>query len=184
MENYSLAPDEGIIIQYNGAYHNGNRSEIILTNQNLICVETNVKLFRKDTYNVVKFPVRQIKVINGQAQASVMKDGGEWTLQVLMKNGTERFKFSSGNFDSIKKKQEANKWVEQISLLLTGKSAEKPVDTSLIGNVKNVLGSIGINKKEKEPENVTVKCIGCMAPLAGQRGQTVRCKYCDTEQTL
>lgn len=183
MANYSLAANEGIIIQYDGVSHNKKRSEIVLTNQNLICVETNSGMF-KTTYNVLKFPVNQIKVVNGQAQVSVIKDGSDWTLQVLLKNGTEKFKFSGEFYELIKKKQEADKWVEQISLLLTGKSAENITDTTLMGGVKNVLGSIGINVKQKKPENVTSKCIGCMAPLSGQQGQTICCKYCDTEQTL
>mgnify|MGYP003192449862 CR=1 FL=1 len=164
MANYSLAANEGIIIQYDGVYHNRKRSEIVLTNQNLICVEANNGMF-KTTYNVLKFPVNQIKVVNGQAQISVIKDGGDWTLQVLLKNGTEQFKFSG-------------------ELLLTGKSAENITDTTLIGGVKSVLGTIGINVKSKKAENITSKCIGCMAPLSGEHGQTVRCKYCDTEQTL
>ena len=183
MANYSLAANEGIIIQYDGVFHNRKRAEIVLTNQNLICVETNSGMF-KTTCNVLKFPVNQIKVVNGQAQASVIKDGGYWTLQVLFKNETEKFKFSGEFYELIKKKQEADKWVEQISLLLTGKPAENITDTTLMGGVKSVLGSIGINVKSKKSENITSKCIGCMAPLSGEHGQTIRCKYCDTEQTL
>lgn len=183
MVNYSLAANEGIIIQYDGVSHNGKQAEIVLTNQNLICVETNRGMF-KTTYNVLKFPVNQIKVVNGRAQVSVIKDEGHWTLQVLLKNGVEMFKFSGEFFELIKKKQEANKWVEQISLLLTGRAAENITDTTFMGGVKNALGSIGINVKSKKSENITSKCIGCMAPLSGERGQTVCCKYCDTEQTL
>lgn len=156
MENYSLAPNEGIIIQYDGVYHNRKFSNIVLTNQNLICVETNGGIF-KTTYNELKFPVNQIKVVNGQAQASVIKDGDDWTLQILFKSGTEKFKFSCDLFEKLKKKQEADKWVEQISLLLTGKSASNITDTSLIGGLKNVLGAVGINTKTKQPENVTAK---------------------------
>lgn len=183
MEKYSLAPNEGIIIQCDGVNHNGKNSELVLTNYNLICAEANIGIFRT-TYNVIKFPVNQIKIINGQAQASVIKDGDDWTLQVLMKNSTEKFKFWGEFYERIKKKQEAERWVEQISLLLTGVHAQKSADTTLVGGIKNVLGSIGINVKEKTPEYVTTKCIGCMAPITGQKGQTVRCKYCDTEQTL
>lgn len=183
MADYSLGSSEGIILQYDGVYHNRKLSEIVLTNQNLICIEANRGVF-KTTYNTLKYPVNQIKVVNGQAQASVIRDGDDWTLQVLMKNGTEKFRFSGEFYERLKKKQEADRWVEQISLLLTGKSAENIADSSLVGGVKNVLGSIGINVKAKRPENVTAKCIGCMAPLSGQQGQTVRCKYCDTEQTL
>lgn len=183
MANYSLAPNEGIIIQYDGVYHNHKRSEIILTNQNLICVETNSGIF-KTTYNVIKFPVNQIKVVNGQAQASAVKDGDNWALQILLINGTEHFCFYSEFFDRIKKKQEINKWIEEISILLTGKSAGNITDTSFMGEMKNVLGAVGINVKTKQPQKITTKCIGCMAPLSGQQGQTVHCRYCDTEQTL
>ncbi len=183
MVNYNLAPNEGIIIQYDGVYHNDKHSEIILTNQNLICVETNSGIF-KTTYNVLRFPVNQIKVINGQAQASIIKDGSSWVLQILFRNGTEKFEFHYDLFDRVKKKQEADNWVEQISILLTGESAANITDNSLMGGLKNVLGSVGINVKTKQPKNVTAKCIGCMAPLSGQQGQTVYCKYCDTKQTL
>lgn len=183
MSNLDLAPNEGIIIQYDGVYHNKKDSEIVLTNMNLICVEKNMGLF-KTTYNVVKFPVNQIKIVNEQAQASVLKDGTDWVLQILMKNGTEKFTFVCDLLQGFKKKQEADKWVEQISLLLTGKSATNITDTSIVGGLKSVLGSVGIKVKPKEVEQVTTKCIGCMAPLSGQKGQTVRCKYCDTEQTL
>lgn len=184
MANYNLAPNEGIIIQYDGVYHNEKESEIILTNQNLICIEENSALFKKTTYNVLKFPLNQIKVVNGQAQASVIKDDSGWILQILLKTSTEDFKFSCALFDRLKKKQEANNWVEQISLLLTGKSASNITDTSLMGKLKKYFEPLGINVKPKQSKNITIKCIGCMAPISGQQGQTICCKYCDTEQTL
>ncbi len=183
MANYSLAPNEGIIIQYDKVYHNRKDSEIVLTNQNLICVETNNGLF-KTTHNVLKFPTNQIKVVNGQAQVFAFKNNSSWVLQVLFKNGTEKFEFPCDLFEQFKKKQEVDKWVEQISLLLTGKSADNISDTSLMGGLKNVFGAVGINLKSKQPQNITAKCIGCMAPISGQQGQTVCCRYCDTEQTL
>ena len=136
MTNDCLAPNEGIIIQYDGVYHNRKHSEIILTNYNLICIETNNGIF-KTTYNTFKFPLNQIKVVNGQAQVSVIKDGEDWVLQILMKNGVEKFCFSCEFFERTKRKQEADKWVEQISLLLTGKSAANITDMSLIGGIKN-----------------------------------------------
>lgn len=183
MENFNLAPNEGIIIQYENVCHNRKRAELVLTNHNLICVEASSGVF-KTTYNTIKFPVNQIKVVNGQVQVSAVKDGDDWALQVLLRNGTEQFTFPSDFFDRLKKKQEINRWIDQISLLLTGKSAENVTDTTVVGEMKNFLGSVGINVKTKQPQNVTVKCMGCMAPLSGQQGQVVRCKYCDTEQTL
>lgn len=103
MANYDLSPNEGIIIQYDGVYHNRKHSEIVLTNQNLICIEANKGMF-KTTYNTLKFPVDQIKIINGEAQASVIKNGDDWVLQVLFRNGIENFEFSCDFFERFKKK--------------------------------------------------------------------------------
>lgn len=50
-------------------------------------------------------------------------------------------------------------------------------------------GTLGIKSKSKatnEPVRVTKKCIGCMSPtpLTGTKGQSIRCRYCDTDQIL
>ena len=37
---------------------------------------------------------------------------------------------------------------------------------------------------KKNASAVTIKCMGCRAPLSGNAGETMRCKYCDIEQTL
>ena len=34
------------------------------------------------------------------------------------------------------------------------------------------------------PVHATCRCIGCMAPLSGVRGQKATCSYCDTEQVI
>lgn len=183
MGNYSLSPNEGIIARCDGVFHNRKRSEIILTNQNLICVESNDGIF-KSKHNEFKYPVNQIKVVDGQAQVFVIKDNEVWTLQVLMKNGTENFRFVDSLIDRIKKKQEADNFAGQISLLLTGKKSEPSAETSFSAGVKGILGAVGINIPVKDTENVTIRCSGCRASLSGQKGQTVKCKYCDTEQTL
>ncbi len=191
MADFNLASNEGIIIQYEGACHNEKECEIALTNQNLICVEHIEKLFKATTYNTIKIPLNSIKVINGKAQASVINSDGEWVLQVLLKNGVEKFEFL-GESNSKKNKKIADEWAEQISLVLTGKPIENTTDTSLVGGLiggvvggaKNILSTVGINIRPKTPTNITIRCIGCLAPMSGQQGQKVCCKYCDTEQTL
>ncbi len=183
MSNYSLAPNEGIILQCDGVNHDHKCSELVLTNQNLICVETNSGLFKKTTYNVIKFPIRQIKVVNGQVQAFASKDGN---LQIFFFNGEEIFLLPNQKplKGFLQGKSTADEWVEQINLVLTGNPVSDSSDDSLLGGIKKTLGSVGINFKAKSPDKLTAKCIGCMAPISGLRGQTVRCKYCDTNQTL
>ncbi len=35
-----------------------------------------------------------------------------------------------------------------------------------------------------EKKRVTVRCFACRAPLTGEVGEVVKCRYCDTEQTI
>lgn len=186
MEKFNLAPNEGIILRYDEVLHNGKGSEIVLTNLNLICIEANKAIF-KTTYNVLKYPIGQIKVVGGKPQVAVVKNKDGLFLNVLLVTGMEKFEFPCDLFEGIVKKKKADEWVEQINILLTGNHSANNTDNSFMNNVKKTLGSVGINIKTKEDEstrNITTKCIGCRAPLSGKQGQTVRCKYCDTEQTL
>lgn len=82
MDHYDLAPNEGIILRHEGAYHNqkfvpanssGKSSELLLTNLNLIFIESKIKMF-KPVYTVLKFPLNQIKIVNGQVQAFNFKE--------------------------------------------------------------------------------------------------------------
>lgn len=186
MANYTLSQNEGIILQCDTVMHNRKQSELILTNQNLICVESKPG-FLKTTYNETKYPLNQIKVVNGQAQVFAnSKSFTDSTLQVhFINNQVEEFGFLMNSFEFFKGNSAANDWVKQINYLLTGNEINNEKESSIIGNIKNALGTVGIKThNNKQPENVTIKCIGCMAPLSGKKGQTVRCKYCDTKQTL
>lgn len=178
---YALEANEGIVLQYDGVYHNKKKAEIVLTNRNFVCIE---KLKGRNNYNVIKYPISQIKVIDGQAKVSVIKDDGDYVLQVQFKTGTEQFSFVCDLFERIKIKQVVNKWTQEISVLLTGQIPENDEENAFVGAVKSTLNSFGVNTKSRESENITKKCIGCMAPITGKKGQTVRCKYCDTNQTL
>ena len=183
MYDLNLSANEGIILQFEGSIHNRKRADIVLTNMNVICVEYNVGLF-KTNYNIIRFPVNQIKNVNGQVQVSVIKEGERTVLQILFQDSIEKFVFAKDFFEALKKKKEAEKWVKEINLLLTGKQPEIDTDNTIIGNVKNVLDSIGVTSVIKEQKNITKKCIGCKAPLTGKKGETVCCPYCDTQQTL
>lgn len=184
MANYTLSPNEGIILQCDEVYHNRKRSELILTNLNLICVEEKAG-FLKTTYNEIKYPLNQIKVVDGQAQVFAnTKAFTNPVLQVHFNNQVEEFDFIMNSLAFFKANSTIDNWVKQVNHLLTGNEVNTEKESSIMGGIKSVLGSIGIKTQNNQPENVTTKCIGCMAPLSGQKGQTVRCKYCDTKQTL
>ena len=106
-------------------------------------------------------------------------------------NGQETFGFD--------KKSEVLKWIDNINRLLTG----EPGDIDLkerqaipgtefvaatvkdtIDTFKGVFGIKSGNTNTASIEKATIKCISCGAPVSGNAGSSVRCKYCDTDQNL
>lgn len=190
-----LQPNEGIIFQSDNVRHGSSvwassNDELILTNINIIYVAKNA--FGK-VKNIQKYPLNQLKVVNGQPQVMMGKNSqGGPQLQFYFRNGQESFEFSHFG------RKEISKWIDGIYQAVTGNPVPAtdrknfmaiPGTEQVVGTVKDTIGAfkdaLGLKSKGNfETGNVTVKCIGCMAPLSGAKGETVRCKYCDTEQTL
>lgn len=100
MVNYNLEPSEAIIIQSTSGLSDGSRlmttytDELILTNKNIIHVS---KGMFGNTKGVRKYPLNQVKIINGEAQAIMRKNSsGVYELQIYFRNGQVTFKFTSG----------------------------------------------------------------------------------------
>ena len=202
---YNLMPNESIILKETGVAHGGVMAiytdELMLTNLNIVC--TSKGMFG-GTKNIYQYPLNQIKRYNGKPQAIMGKlSNGTQCLEVYFMNGSsESFNFQSSNKATI------NKWIREINRLLVGDSLdEEEMDAdydpnTLVGAFKEVgsqfkdvvtelLGSLGFKKKKKKtaqndqgPVKVSKKCISCSAPLVGYKGKVIKCRYCDTEQTL
>ena len=187
---YELGPNECIIMRHDSVKYKGSnyRNELILTNQNLVLVEKGVFKGIKDIY---VFPLREIKKYNGEAQAIMSKGrDGFQHLQVYFINGMQDFGFELGRF-------EIRKWIDAINKTVMGKDYKPSSSstTSTIGNglgilsgmvkdtMKDVLG-VDVKLPPLPSSSVTTKCCSCKAPLVGKKGEIVRCKYCDTEQSI
>ena len=198
MVNYNLAPNETILIQStavlceSGGFMAAYTDELILTNINIIHVS---KGMFGNTKGVKKYPLNQVKIVNGEAQAIMGKSSnGMPDLQIYFINGQLAFKFQSSD------KKEIAKYVNGISKVLTGNissqsSVANPFAIPGVENIAETLKdtfnvfkeSFGIKPEDKaanQSVKVTKKCIGCMSPLTGTKGQSVRCRYCDTDQIL
>jgi hypothetical protein len=198
MANYNLQPNESIIMKSTGIIYgngilNSNQDELILTNLNIILVQKGVM---GNTKNIQSFPVNQIKMFNGQAQVTLGKTRNLLPqLEVYFKNRQEFFGFMN--------KSEAVKWINNINKLLTGNTdysdsnadskklmtipGTELVATTLKDTFDTVKGVFSSNSRSSSnPTNVkvTIKCLGCGAPLSGIQGNAIRCKYCDTDQSL
>ncbi|MDK7337204.1 hypothetical protein [Pauljensenia sp. UMB0895] len=206
-KEYRLMPNEAVILKEVSVAHGGVRAvytdELMLTNLNIVCTN---KGMLGNTKNILQYPLSQIKKYNGRPQVIMGKlSNGMPCLEVYFINGgKESFKFQSGN------KKKINQWIKAIGELVGGESVDQSTDIdtndydgedTLVGAFKEVgeqfkdvgteiLGSLGfrLGKKMSAPnqgvERISKKCVSCSAPLVGNKGQTVKCKYCDTEQSL
>lgn len=207
-KQYRLMPNESVIMKESSVAHGGiwaiYTDELMLTNLNIVCTSKgtfgNVK-------NIFQYPLSQIKKYNGRPQVIMGKlSNGTPDLEIYFINGeVETFNFQSGN------KKKINQWIEAITKIVGGGSVEQngfsdedydeDDSDTLVGAFKEVgdqfkdvgaefLGALGFKPGKKKSQTqqdsmrVSKKCISCSAPLVGNKGQVVKCKYCDTEQTL
>ena len=205
---YDLLPNESVILQESSVAHGGIMAiytdDLILTNLNVICVS---KGMFGNTKGVYKYSLNQLKKYNGKPQAVMGKlSNGTATLDLFFTDGTkESFNFQTGN------KRRIYRWIEEITKVICGDSDDVYVQRSnmidpdsfagaVVDATKQVreagaeiLGSLGFKPGffkaatgsiQQGPEKTSKKCFSCSAPLVGYKGKTVKCKYCDTEQTL
>jgi hypothetical protein len=194
MAKYNLQPNESIIMKNESVLHGGVMAsytdELILTNLNIVLISKGIL---GNSKGIQTYPINQIKVFEGLVQVKLGKHrSGSPQLEVYFLNGQEVFGFA--------KKKDVQKWIENISKLLTGNAAN--IDTrerieipgveyaaeALKGTVDTFKNAFGIQSKKQANvmniEKVTKKCRSCMAPITGSKGQIVRCIYCDTEQNV
>jgi len=187
---YGLQPNEVVLLKDERVMHGGMWSsytdELLLTNLNLVLLKKGMLGKPKD---VLRFPLTQIKVYNQQAQAAIGKGmTGSDLLEVYFLNGQEQFAFQSGGTNKI------NEWIAKINQAVTGNEAPVQQSSSMAlpgaekvaGVLKDTLGVFKskFGSQTEAPVRIAGKCRGCGAPLAGFRGQTITCAYCDSTQQL
>lgn len=195
MDKYNLQPNEYFILNNENVYNGNTRGELILTNLNLVHIIS--KGIFKTTYIPQLYPINQIKVFNGKAQAILGEDG---KIDIHFINGVESFKFWNDDvlFSAKKAQKEASKWVNAINQLITGEVSETDTSVSsevtgaevIVGTIKDtfdtVKGTFGIKQKSniEMPTKAVKKCSCCGAPISGTKGQIIHCQYCDSDQQL
>ena len=162
-----------------GGFFSGN-NDLVLTNQNIILIK---KGLFGDTQDVVKFPLSDLRVVNGEVQAKLGRpDNVTYTLDLYFDKGMESFSFEW--------KDDVLKWIDKITEVITGVKVERDefawvgetlaMADSVNSTIKNLKKTLGI----KSTEQVSIKCPSCGATLTGLEGETVKCPYCGTFTTL
>jgi hypothetical protein len=190
MANCNLHPNEVVVLKEasvnNGGIFAAYTDDLILTNLNLVLIK---KGMFGNSKGVHTFPIDQIKVHNGQAQAVLGKanNNGSPQLEVYFLNGQENFGFQSGG------KKKILEWVAKIGEVVTGERASENIGTGLaLPGADYVAGALkdtfdvfkGRFGSKSKIEKVASKCSACGAPISGTRGQLSTCEYCQTAQQL
>ena len=199
MQKFSLLPDEFLILKAESVSHGDfgmYTNDLYLTNRSLVFVQKG--MFGK-IKNEQRFYISEIKVYNGKPQTfMVSKPNGNVFLEIHFRDSIEAFGFPNTSVN-CSAKQQVSDWINAIFETVTGRKApvqavgkdENENDGTIIGIFKEISRDIiGIKPKRYEPppvsapEYVSKKCISCLAPLYGTKGELVHCEYCDTDQVL
>lgn len=190
MAKYNLAPNEVVLLKDESVMH-GNvfasyTDELMLTNLNLVL---NKKGLFGNNKGIRLFPLNQVKVSNGQAQALLGESSnGSAALEVYFFDGQEKFQFQSGG------KKKILAWASKINQALTGHEAPAEHDKGMAlpgselvaGVLKDTFGVFKsrLGAKPEAAVKASGKCRACGAPVSGYQGQAVTCEYCGTAQQL
>ena len=198
MDEYNLEPGEFTIMQESSAIlldRSGeeNLDEVVLTNKNLVLVNTAPQGLFKRTRYLKRCPLDRIASPNGIPQAIASKHKNDYRLQVVFDDETIALRFPANP------KRTAERWAEGIRNAALGnlsgirtEDVLPPEVADLVDGAKGIFGAVFAGGKKqantpetsKRPARITKKCVGCHAPLTGRAGETVTCAYCDTKQTL
>ena len=187
MDGYTLQPNEALVLKEDGVQHGtGFRTNY---NQELILTSLNLVVVKKGTFGNSKgvrvFPINEIKVFNGRAQAVVGKQAqGHPALDVYFVQSNEQFVFRSND------KALLPTWVAKINEVVTGQETPVVMPSSraeqAAGLVFDTLGAFKarLGPKPEAPVQVNSKCAGCGAAGSGTSGSATTCEYCGTVQHL
>ncbi|MDM8271874.1 hypothetical protein [Thermophilibacter provencensis] len=198
MDEYNLEPGEITIMQESSVVlldRSGEErlDEVVLTNKNLVLVNTASQGLFKRTRYLKRCPLDKIASPNGVPQAIASKHRNDYRLQVVFDDETIALRFPANP------KRTAERWAEGIRNAALGnlsgirtEDVLPPEVADLVDGAKGIFGAVFAGGKKqpntpeatKRPARITKKCVGCHAPLTGRAGETVTCAYCDTKQTL
>jgi len=184
---YNLQPGECFVHKHDRVLHGGAYlDELILTSQSLVLLKTVRKGWFGSEQVIQVFPLNQIKIFQGHAQALVGKrQNGSPALDVYFQNGTEQFGFMS--------KKDATFWSQKINEVVTGtpakmispdSSAADKATQALKDTVGAFRGAFGKAEVPAAAVPVAGHCVSCAATVAGFRGQVITCSYCGTPNQL
>ena len=178
MSVYELDSDEIVIMQENNVTEGKTKVALILTNKNIIQVNKKTNFWGNDVdKDAVKYPLLELKDNNGKPNILIGKDANGRTRLELYFSGYEKYYVFDAWFAE-------KKWAGAIEKAYIDRCSDKSGGNSQTFNIGSVFapiaGLFGAGNNSGATKNKTTKCPRCGAELSGDRGQEVKCDYCDT----
>ena len=182
MLKFELNSDEYVVMKSEAVLHGGMMAGytdgLVLTNQCIILISKGVF---GNTKRVERFPLRDIKIIDGRPQAVASED----RLEVYFLHRQESFGFE--------RKKEAKAWAKNVCATLMG-SADgllKAKDKAIPGaeyvaeSVKDTFEAVKRPFSSKsDRKTVATACTSCGASISGAAKQVIQCNHCGSDQRL
>ncbi len=177
MAVYNLDADETVILHEIGVSTEAlKKVNLILTNKNIIQIN---KGFWGEDKDSIKFPLSNLKVLNGKANVLISKNH----------KGTKQLELYFGDCErsyQFNKTFAENTWAREIIKAHKNRMAEinkkRNSERSLIfqsisETIETAKDSFIIKRSSLKR---TCKCPKCGAELVGNKGEEVTCDYCDS----
>ena len=137
MQNYQLNSDEVVLYKGDGTLEDREgKTQIILTNQNIVFITTHINLYKKEEVYVEKFSIDDIKIYEEMPQ--VKAKGAN--VEIYLSTCEKVFKFQS--------KGEAGKFVDAVIKYFTGKTKTERNAEKVKGTINIIDNTFGINSVE------------------------------------
>lgn len=196
MAKLSLDPNETIVFQADSVTDlkkltSGEIDEIILTDLNFYYISKGI--FR-NIAEIRKHPINTIKLIDGKPNIQISFNSSKLCKQISLYfvDGDEKFALSM--FTGKKAEDFKNCVYKVVTGDICRETSNENSAVSTIGGlfksaISTAKNAVGLSDGQDSPlankqKEVTKKCMFCSAPISGLAGSKVRCKYCDSEQTL
>ncbi|KFI64253.1 hypothetical protein [Bifidobacterium cuniculi] len=191
MKDIDLMPNEGIVAQFDSVwcdapdFKGSQRGELSLTNQALVFTYTQPKMFAKDVEHAYRWPLRDVKVVDGRPQL-IFDKGDSHECNIVLRQGKLVLRMDSH--------QELARLGNAVNHALTGSDEDivgapktfiSDIANTLSGATREFTQAFGFGSRPSATvETVSAVCEGCGASLHGKSGGTVTCEYCCVSRQL
>ena len=178
MEVFDLDVDEAVILREEEVcVGSSGNADLILTNKNIIQVNRG---FWGGTKDSIKYPLENLKVLNGKANVRIGKSRSDAKQLELYFVDCEKYYQFNHAFSERNWAREIVKAHKNRMATIENEQKAKCEKHSIFQSISGTIGSVkdAFFARKVQTQKIC-KCPKCGAELIGVKGMEVQCSYCD-----